>query len=181
MVVEWPVFTRTAVVEKLGHLAGPLGPFTSIEEREAEAAQWHEQLTKSDAAVLVDLLYEPVAEAQSEEFFTLELVDALAAIGHADPPWFCAFVGQAFAQRGPNEVLIEVLGRFDGDDAVELLVELSVRDTLSKAEQLSLICSLGELGGERARARLLALHEQLGPDGDPDLLRELGIALGQDR
>lgn len=179
------MFTRNAIIEKLGQLAGPLGPFTSIEEREAEAAQWHEQLTKSDATVLVDLLYEPVAEAQrgvaSEEFFTLEIVDALAAIGSEDPPWFCAFVGRVFAQRGPNEGLIEVLGRVDGDDAAELLVELSVHDTLSKAEQLSLICSLGELGGERARARLLALHEQLGPDGDPDLLRELGIALGQDR
>ena len=176
--------TKSLIVQRLRELAGPLGPFTSMEERDAEQAQWHRALTPADAAVLVDLLYEPVAAADRgpalDWMFTMEIQDALAAIGRRDPPWFCALVGRAFAQRGANESLIAVLGEVGGDAAVELLVELSGRTTLSKDEQMALIGALGTLGGERARARLLGLREQLGPDGDPELLRDLDLALGED-
>lgn len=176
---------KRAIIQRARELAGPLGPFTSMEERDAERAQWHEELTPSDAAVLVDLLHEPVAAADRgpalDWMFTMELEDGLAALGRRDPGWFCALVRREFARRGANDSLIAALGEVGGDGAAEVLVELSVCTTLTKDEQMALIGALGTLGGERARASLLGLREQLGPDGDPELLRDLGLALGEER
>jgi hypothetical protein len=171
---------RARLIEQVGVLAGPLGPFTSIEQREAEQRQWHASLSQRDAATLADLLYRPPSSEQrggaTAEHFELETVEALIAIGRLDPAWFGRFAAEQLSQRGPASGLIEALGAVGGDGAASILIGMSDRYRLSRTELMALVCALGEIGGEQAQAHLAAIQRRLDPKLDAQLIDEIAMA-----
>lgn len=171
--------SRAALLERLLHFAGPLGPFTSAAQHELQRSAW---LATLDAAALDDLLSlladPPRAEQRgpvSAESFELEVQDAIVALA-SDPPALLQQLLPLLQLAAARPAAIELIGRLGLPDAVPALRVLLQELPLDNDESLRLACCLGDIGDAAARA--LLLHLQTVPAAAAaDVAAEIRIAL----
>lgn len=163
------------ILDHLDTMAGPLGPFVSLDEWERERTTWAQRLSREDVGILVELLYHPPQGwSEGAEY---EAVTALSTRGQCDRLWFLELARMTFARLGANAGLIEALGAAAPPGATDLLIDLATRAPLDRACSIAVIDALGEFRDGAALDWLARYHDELGSGGDPELLREIEIVL----
>lgn len=110
------------ILDHLDTMAGPLGPFVSLDEWERERTTWAQRLSREDVGILVELLYHPPQGwSEGAEY---EAVTALSTRGQCDRLWFLELARMTFARLGANAGLIEALGAAAPPGATDLLIDL---------------------------------------------------------
>lgn len=149
-------------VTTLAELAGPLGPFSTPEERERDRQKWLAQLGEDHIPVLTDLLLHPPSSQAYRpatwDQFEMELLEALGAVGRRNPPQVLALLASALYDPRARPTVITAVGLVGSPAGLPILRSLSQHADLGPDELVRLACALGEIGGNGAREALERLQ-----------------------
>lgn len=168
-------------IEKLTELSTPLSPFESVEDRDKQRSEWHSRESDETFEILLQLLCHPIdpeiyAPAK-EEYFIMEIVEALESIGKRDPDKYFDLIKQNINNTNARPALIEVVGELGHQESVELLANVLAQENPDEQEKINIACALGNIGNDNARRVLLNMQSALTAD-DAELANEIDIALG---
>jgi len=148
---------RDDIVEILKDMAGPLGPFSSIENMEdliKLRTNKYGILDRNSIDILIDIIKNPPCEQElgqiSSEDFEFELVEMLTIIGRRDVTSFLKKVEELLYLEQTRPLIIYVLGGLCHEESISLLEQLLPKD-LSENEAIRLANALSENGGIKAK------------------------------
>lgn len=163
--------TRSEALEILTRLSGPLGPWTSVEEREQERKHWLEGLSPGAMDVLLDIVDHSPSLGPGFEFFEDELASALGAVGRQNPSSFVQQVEPRLANPASRPVLIDALGVTGSAEVLGCLSSLIEGADLSEGELIQLAGALGMIGGAQAGGLLDRMRSKVAHS--PAVLKEI--------
>lgn len=150
---------RVEYIKILSELAGPLGPFGTIEYRDKKTSDWYDTFDTNSIDILIDLLINPPSDKELgyeiPEYFDVELDDALIAIGKKFFTVFFEKIKVLAESKHLRVTIIYILGEIghqEGLDVLSSFVENS--NDLTFDEIIGLIDSLGRIGGIKAEVKL---------------------------
>ena len=174
---------RAQLIELLADLAGPLGPFLEVHEREQARSAWLAELDAKMLEMLLDILIHPPDPIEYRpatwDQFEMELADAVSAAGKQNPHQLLESIGPLLDLATPREVrptIISLIGALGLREGVQWLKPIVENQQLTVDENLRLACSLGEIGGADARALLERMKQSPNAAND-EVRREIEIAL----
>lgn len=174
---------RAQLIESLADLAGPLGPFLEVHEREQARSAWLAKVDANILEILIDILVHPPDPKDYKpatwDQFEMELADAISAAGKQNPHQLLESIGPLLDLATPKEVrpmIISLIGALGLQEGLRWLKPIVENQLLTVDENIRLACSLGEIGGADARA-LLERMKQSPKAGNNDVGREIEIAL----
>jgi hypothetical protein len=152
--------SREELVEQLLELAGPLGPFGSLESKD----KVRERLPVADKGfwnVLLNVILRPpsLPAAVSHSDFDLELSDSLARSVTADPDRIQALRSLLDVPRARG-VALDAVASLRRAESVPWLADLLHRSELSETDLVRLVDALGEIGGDDATLLLRQLRSR---------------------
>lgn len=167
--------TRAEIIEMLCQFAGPLGPFLSMEEREAQRSAWHASLPPESLNTLLDIAGTPppplAIPASSRDFFEFELMGALEAVGRRNPSAFAQRITPLMSNPQARPVLIDALGG-QGTPALATIKALLAIPNLTDDELIRTAGALAEIGGAEAAMLLECMRKSYG-SGRPAVVEQI--------
>lgn len=160
--------SREDTVAQVRDLAGPLGPFQSLDEQSRRTDDWLRSIGKEILAQLLDLVSTPPSAAElrgaeADVFSDVlgELLSRVAALWPAESvPQLVARLDDDRARR----FAAEALGASGSRDAQrELIAYLEAHPDLPPNEALPLVEAVAEVGGSDASSLLRAARRHLEP------------------
>lgn len=168
------------IVEALIEFAGPLGPLTTPQQRQAGRDVWRQQLDETDLPALIGVLMSPphkmLSDPDALDAFEAELADALTAAGRGNPALLLASLEEPLSRAGSRQVAIAAIGTLGDPAGVDVLARVSQNNDLTADELEWLACALGDIGTAAAAKALRILRERRGAD-DTSVQQEIDIAL----
>ena len=175
-----PPMPRAAILNTLLELLGPLGPFGTPEEREAEENRWISALDERAVEELLELVLHPPSATElghvSQADLEFLIAQALGQVARRDPAQWLPRFGSVLSNRAARPAMIEAIGMTGTVAALGWLAPLVDSADLSEDESIRLACALGEIGGDRAKG---LLERQLSRTAaqSAEIRREIEIAL----
>jgi hypothetical protein len=168
---------RDEVIEALALFAGPLGPFTTFEERLERQDRWVDQAGPQLLAVLADIIGSPPRPLPAvPDDWEVLVVEVAGKVGAAYPD-------QALVQFLPllelaeaRGIAVDALGGVADARAVPALGELLSRPDLSNDDRVRIAGALGDIGGVEA-CRLLKEMKAVTPFAERDLHHDIDVSL----
>ena len=145
---------RTAwLLDRLIELSGPLGPFTTPQQREQQHEHFLAGLDESTLDPLIGILVRPSPEVPNDayrEHFELELQEAIVAAGRNCPLVALNKIAPLLEDAVARPVAIDVIGALRLREGIPLLERQSEHEPSTADEWARIACALGDIGGTAA-------------------------------
>ncbi|WP_010245754.1 HEAT repeat domain-containing protein [Acetivibrio cellulolyticus] len=171
---------RDEYIRILSELAGPLGPFGTIEYSDKKTNDWYDTFDTDSIDVLIDLLLNPPSKKELgyeiPEYFDVELDDALVSIGKKFFAIFLEKIKVLIELKHLRVTIIYILGGIGHQEGLGVLsgfIENS--NDLTDDEIFGLIDSLGRIGGIKAEEKLEQMKIMYSDQND--ILKQIEIWL----
>ncbi|GAB3170322.1 hypothetical protein GCM10027059_36560 [Myceligenerans halotolerans] len=150
------------LIDALTDLAGPLGPFTTPEQRRADEERFLARLNPTHLDDLLDIVSDPGPRTTETPALVELLEEAVTAAGRRAPERVLERVVPMLTDPARRPFAIDVLGSLRDEGAIASLDRLVHTVALTDDELERVACSLGDIGGPAAgevlsRMRTLAL------------------------
>lgn len=171
---------RNEAICTLAELAGPLGPYGTLESRLEATANWHNSLDFDSIDVLIDILLNPPLDKEINkmpEYFEGEIIEALTSIGKRDVTNFLKKAEHLINLKQVRPVIIDVIGGLRCEDGIFLLESLLEKADLNDDELVRIVSSLAEIGGLKT-LEILEKIKKLYYNRSSEVLQQIDIWLG---
>jgi HEAT repeat protein len=173
---------RQDILDILKDMAGPLGPFVSIDGAEDIVklrTGKYSIVNMGYIETLLDILINPPEEEELEQIskddFEFELVEMLTFVGRSDVTNFIKRVEKLLYLNQARPIIIDVLGNLRHKNSIVLLEQMLEED-LSEDEKIRLADALSDIGGLRAKEILEKMRLNYS-DFSIEVLHEIDICL----
>lgn len=174
--------SRNDIIELVKNLAGPVGPFTSIqsmEDLDKLRVNKYSIVNINSIDILIDIILNPPKEKElgqvTLEDFEFELVEMLTFIGRMNISSFLKKVSELLYIEQSRPVIIDVLGGLRHEESMLLLEQLLLED-LNESEVIRLANALNENGGIKAKEILEKMKVKYSISSE-EILKEIEICL----
>lgn len=172
---------RKDIYSQLIRFASPLGPMVSFDEMIASKQAWHDALNAEALPYLIEILVgtsfsDDVSNLSVEDLLG-ETAEALDALATSEGELVARAVCEAMGDSSNKNYLIKALGSTNQTWVIPDCLKPLLDTDLSTKELISVVSTLGELGGAKAQELLSHIEARFGEN--EEIRTEIQIARAQ--